>query len=130
MGLNRHPHRGQFTRPVQLGKVDRIPPVGLDPITGLARDQRRGDDDASVPCCAQVPLNAVAARPGLIAEPQFVPAAGQLRSQRRHRRGSIRDLAVLAHLTPLAGFGKRHRNRLLVHIQTDVDDSHDPSPYA
>ena len=44
MGLIGNPNRGQLTRPVQLGEVDRIPPVSLDPLTGLARDQRRSDD--------------------------------------------------------------------------------------
>ena len=70
MGRVWNPDRGQFTRPVQLGKVDRIPPVGLDPVAGLARDQRRSDHDAFVPGFAQLPLNAVAARSRLIAEPQ------------------------------------------------------------
>jgi hypothetical protein len=32
MGLIRHPDRGQFTGAVLLGKVNRIPPVGLDPL--------------------------------------------------------------------------------------------------
>ena len=64
MGLVRKPDRGQFTRPVQLGEVDRIPPVGLDAVTGVARDQRRSNDNASVPRCGHVPLNAVTARPG------------------------------------------------------------------
>ena len=35
MGLIRNPDRGQFTGPVQLGEVDRIPPVGLDPLAGF-----------------------------------------------------------------------------------------------
>ena len=74
MGLIRNPDRRQFTGPVQLGEVDRIPPVGLDPVTGLARDQRRSDDDTSVPCRGQLPLDAIAAGSGLVAEPQFTPA--------------------------------------------------------
>ena len=44
MGLIRHPDRGQFTGEVLLGKVDRIPPVGLDPLAWLSRDQRWCDD--------------------------------------------------------------------------------------
>ena len=36
MSLIRNPHRGQFTGAMQLGQVDRIPPVGLDPISRLA----------------------------------------------------------------------------------------------
>jgi hypothetical protein len=37
----RNPHGGQFAGAVQLGQVDRILPIGLDTIAGLARDQRR-----------------------------------------------------------------------------------------
>ena len=62
MGPIWDPDRGQLARPVQLRKVDRIPPIRLDPVTRLARDQRRRDNDASVPGRAQLSLNAVAAR--------------------------------------------------------------------
>jgi hypothetical protein len=48
---------------MQLGEVDRIPSVGLDPLTALARDQRWSNDDASVPCRAQWSLYAIAAGP-------------------------------------------------------------------
>src|ERR1700693_5296120 len=41
-----NPDRGQFAGPMQLGQVDRVPPVGLDPISWLPRDQRRSYDDA------------------------------------------------------------------------------------
>ena len=52
MRLVRNPgHRGQFTSPMQLGEIDRIPPVGLDPVTvGL-----RGINDGATtthPCPA------------------------------------------------------------------------------
>ena len=49
MRLIRNPHRRQFTGTMQLGEIDRIAPVGLDPISGLARDQRRSNDNATVP---------------------------------------------------------------------------------
>ena len=39
-----NPDGGQFTGSVQLGEVDRIPPIGLDPVAGLARDQRWSND--------------------------------------------------------------------------------------
>ena len=65
----RNPHRGQFTGAMQLGQVDRIPPVGLDPISRLAWDQRRSNDNATMPSQGQLPLNAIAARAGLITEP-------------------------------------------------------------
>ena len=69
MSLIRNPHRGQFTGAMQLGQVERIPPVGLDPISWLAGDQRRSHDNATMPSQDQLPLNAIAARAGLIAEP-------------------------------------------------------------
>ena len=49
MGLIRHPDRCQFTGAMQLGEVDRISPVGLDPLARLARNQRWSDHDAVVP---------------------------------------------------------------------------------
>src|ERR1700722_8269182 len=75
MSLIWNPDRGQFTGPVQLGEVDRIPAVGLDPITGLARDQRRSDDDASMSSRTQLPLDAIATRSGLVTEQQLAPTA-------------------------------------------------------
>ena len=65
----RNPHSGQFTGTMQLGQVDRIPPVGLDPISRLTWDQRRSHDNATMPSQGQLPLNAIAARAGLITEP-------------------------------------------------------------
>src|SRR5271155_1611568 len=68
MGWVWNPHRRQFTRSVQFGQVNRVASVGFDPIAGLARNQRRGDYDAFVPGFAQLALNAVTARAGLIAK--------------------------------------------------------------
>ena len=108
----------------------RIAPVGLDPLAGLAWDQRWCDYRASVPGRSQLPLNAVTARAGLVAEPQTTPAMSQLCSQHIQRSWGIRDLAILAHIASHACLGKRHRYRILVHIQPGVGDSlfHDPSP--
>ena len=69
MSLIRNPDSGQFTGAMQLGEVDRIPPVGLDPISRLARDQRRSHDNAAMPSQGQLSLNPIAARAGLITEP-------------------------------------------------------------
>ena len=57
VGLIRHPDRGQFTGAVQLGKVDRVPPVGLDPLAWLSRDQRWRDDGVLglLPCSRTSP---------------------------------------------------------------------------
>src|SRR6202453_97832 len=65
MRLIRNPHSGQFTGAMQLGEGDRIPSVGLDPISRFAWDQRRSHDNATMPSQGQLPLNAITARAGL-----------------------------------------------------------------
>ena len=59
MSRIRNPDRGQFAGPMQLGQVDCVATVGLDPISRFARDQRRSDDDATVPGKRQLTLNAI-----------------------------------------------------------------------
>jgi hypothetical protein len=78
MGLVWDPNRRQFAGAVQLGEVDRIPPIGLDPFAGLARDQRRRDDDAFVIRRRQLPLDAIATRSGFVAKPQFAAPTCEL----------------------------------------------------
>jgi hypothetical protein len=130
MGLIRNPDRGQFTGAVQLGKVDRIPPVGLDPLAWLSRDQRWRDDGAFVSRSAELSLNAVTARPGFVTEPQISSRRSQLHGQRLQGSRRIGDLPVLAHFSPQARCGQRHRYRILVHVKPDICDRlrHDPSP--
>ena len=112
MSLIWNPDRRQLTGPVQLGEVDRIPSVGLDPITGLARDQRRSDHDVSVPCRAELPLYAVTAWSGLVAEPQ-PPRANFAAS-------AFKAAGVFATLPYSRTSLRMPRNRVLVHIQTST----------
>jgi hypothetical protein len=130
MGLVRDPDRRQFTGAVQLGEVDRIPPIGLDPLTGFARDQRRRDDDAFVIHRRELPLDAIATRSGFVAKPQCAAPTCELGHQCLQGGGGVRDFAILTNFPPLARLGQRHRDRILVHIQPDVGDRmfHDPSP--
>ena len=130
VGLIRNPDRGQFTGAVQLGKIDRIPPVGLDPLTWLSRDQRWRDDGAFVPRSGELSLNSVTAWPGFITEPQFSSRRSQLHGQRLHGSRRIGDLPMLAHFSPQARLGQRNRYRILVHVKADICDRlrHDPSP--
>src|SRR3954463_5365406 len=130
MRLIRNPHSRQFTGAMQLGEIDRVTPISLDPIAGPSRDQRRCDDHTFVSGRRQLPLDPVATWSGLVAEPQ-VPAA--VRQSRHHPlQGSrcVRNLAMLAYFSPLARFGQCDCNRIFVHVQTNVDDRlvHDPSP--
>ena len=44
----RHPHSGQFARPMQPRQRDRVPPVRLDPLARPLRDQGRRNNHAVV----------------------------------------------------------------------------------
>ena len=81
MRLIRNPDRCQFASTVQLGEVDRVLPIGLDPLTRPARDQRGSNDNANVSQRRQLPLDAVATGTGLT-EPQFASAASKLGGSR------------------------------------------------
>ena len=100
MGLIGNPDRGQFTGAVQFGEIDRIPPVGLDPLAWLSRDQRWCDDGAFVSRSGELPLDAVATWSGFITEPQFSSRRRQLDNQRLQGSRRIGDLPVLAHFSP------------------------------
>ena len=63
-----HPDFRQLAGPVQFGQRHRIAAVGLNPITRPTRDQRRRDHDAILAQSAQQPVQAVAARTGLVTE--------------------------------------------------------------
>ena len=89
MGLIRNPDRGQFTGAMQLGKVDRIPPVGLDPLAWLARDQRWSDHGTFVPRGGELSLDAIAAWSGLVTKPQRLFRQGQLRGHRLQGAGVL-----------------------------------------
>jgi hypothetical protein len=54
-----------INRTVLLGKVDRIPPIGLDMRAQLSRDQRWRDDSALVSRSGKLSLNAITAWPGI-----------------------------------------------------------------
>jgi hypothetical protein len=92
-----NPDRGQFAGPIQLGQVDRVLTIGLDPIARLVRDQRRSRGDAIMPGEGQLPLNAMSAK----VRPR-ASATRQLRRPSLHSRRGVRDLAILAHIAPPA----------------------------
>jgi len=128
VGRIRHPDRGQFSSAVHLGKVDRIPPVSLDPLARLSRDQRWSNHGTVVPHSSELALDSVAARSSLITKPQF-SSGRQLRRQCLQGSGPIGDLPMLANFSPQARFGQRHHYRILVHVKADISDRlrHDPS---
>jgi hypothetical protein len=126
----RNPHRRQLACPVQPGQAGSIPPVGLDPVTRSPGDQRGGDDNAFVPGCRHLALDAVTARPRLVAKPQAHAVAAELAQQTIQRGRSVGDPAVLPDLA--AQTARRHRDNdpFLVNIKPNVSDTirHDPSP--
>jgi hypothetical protein len=109
MRLIRHPNRGELTRAVQLGEVDRITAVRFDAIAGLAWDQRWSDHGTFVPERTQVTLDAIAARSRLVAKPQCAVLTGQLRGYRFQGAGRVGDRSVLAHFAAGVRFGQRNQ---------------------
>ena len=119
VGAIRHPHRRQLARPVQPGQRGRIAAIGLHPVAGSARDQRRRDHAAVLAEAAEQPMHAVAARSGFVAEAELPMAALQALDQTMQRLRRARDLAQKADFTAAARLGDRHRRHPLVHVQPD-----------
>ena len=61
---------------MEAGERLAIPAVGLHPISGLARDERGGDDSAIMAQMGELPVDPIAAGAGLIAEGQDFPPGG------------------------------------------------------
>ncbi len=109
----RHPHRRQIPGPVAAGELLDIAPIGLDPVAGLHRHQRRGHHLAVHAQLRQLPVQHVAGRSGLIAHPQARGLA-ELVSQAAHRLGPVRNGPQTAHFD--TRLSDRHRNRLRMDI--------------
>jgi hypothetical protein len=126
----RHPDRRKLARTVQLRQADRVPPVGLDPVPGPARDQRRCDDRACVASLDQLPVHAITAWAGLVAEAQLIMLAPQLDQELAQRCRRVLDCAKKIGRVPQATPRNRNRDRRLMHVQTNEcgNLSHDPSP--
>ena len=87
----RHPHRRELAGPVQLRQAQRITPVGLHPVARLARDQGRRHHHAGMAEALELPLQAVAAGAGLVAEAQLPPIPGQPSRQLGDDLGPVRE---------------------------------------
>ena len=86
----RHPDRGQIAGAQQPGQGQRIAPIGLHPIAGLLRDQRRRHHDAVVAEALDQPIQPIAGRPGFIAERQPAMLRRKLLHQLARRRLRVR----------------------------------------
>ena len=117
MSRIRNPNGGQFAGPMQLGQVDRVATIGLDPISRVARDQRRSDDDAIVPGKRQLTLNSIAATSGLVTELELPPLAHQLRRQSFQGRRRVRDRAVFPDILVPIRLGERDCDRIVVNVK-------------
>src|SRR5207253_6650957 len=78
----------------------------------------------------QAPLNAITARPRLVAKPQNHAVAAELAHQTVQRRRRVRDPAILPNLAAQPAIGDRDDDAFLVNIEPNVSDTirHDPSP--
>ena len=125
-----NPHCSQLAGPVQPRQAGRIPPIGFDPVAGALGDQRGSDHDAVMPVRRQLTLDAIAARPRLIAEPQPHPLLAELANQPLQNRRRVRDTAIFPNLAAQATRRHRDDDRFLVNIKPNVSDTirHDPSP--
>jgi hypothetical protein len=115
---------------MQLRRTSRIPPVGLDSLARPLRDQRWRHHNALVPRRRQLALDAITARPRLIAEPQLYSLPAELARQPLLRRRCVHDPTIFPHLASPAAFGYRHNDPVLGNIKPDICDTtpQDPSP--
>ena len=123
-----NPHRCQLTRPMQPRQTGRIPPIRLDPVAGSSRDQRWRHHDAFVPARRQMTLDAIAARPRLVTEPQLHPFTAELARQAIQGRRRVRNAAVFADLATQPILGHRYDDPPLVNINPDIRDTIPPRP--
>ena len=86
----RDPDRGQHPGAQREGQADCVATVGLDPVRGALRDQRRRDHLARHPHRGNEPVQLVTRRPGLVADRQH-PAVAELPEQPPHRFLVVRD---------------------------------------
>ena len=119
MSLVRHPNRCQFARPMEFRQHERIAAVGLHPLASLHRDERGGHDHAVMPEFGEMPVEAIAARTGLIAEVQQTPVGAQLIGKLADMICAVGDRAPVAHFAAASSMRDCHRNRRLVDIQPD-----------
>jgi hypothetical protein len=97
-------------------------PVGLYPVARLHRNARGRGDHAVVARFAELPVQAVAARSGLMADMKPAPIAPKLVGKLADMIGAVRDCAPVPHFTAPLALRKRHRNRGLMDIQPDKHD--------
>jgi hypothetical protein len=101
---------------MQAGERHCVPPVNLDPIARFARDQVRRDHHAFMAAALEVPVDPIAARAGLIDEPQCPAAPANARQQLVQRRWLVRDLSYEPDLAIPTSLRNTDGDRRLVHV--------------
>ena len=98
---SRHPHRGQFSGPVQARQHQRVSSIRLDPISGLAGDKSRRYDLAVVAGSGDLTVHAVAAGTRFIGEAQCLAVwALQSMDEFLYRPAPVQDGAAVLGLSP------------------------------
>jgi len=116
--LVRHPHRGKFAGTQQACELLGVAPVGLDPVTRLARDQRRRNDGARVTKLGQLPIEPVAGWTCLVTEVQPSVPLLQLGHQTAHALRVSADLAEVSDLALPSVLSDRHGVPGFGHVQS------------
>ncbi len=104
----RHPHRGQITGAVTARQLQSIPPVGLDPVPGLLRNQRRRHHIALDSQLRQLPVQYEARRAGFIAGSQMLGRT-KLADELADRIFAVGDRAQAANLAIRFGYCNSYR---------------------
>ncbi len=117
-----HMHGGQLRGPMQAGQLERVAPVGLHPVAGAARNQRRGDHGAVDLELREPPRQYEARRTGFVADPQLSPGVGfaQLRQDLLQGVEIIGDGAVETGFAAPA-FGQGHGDVFGVDVESDEE---------
>jgi hypothetical protein len=109
------PHCGQITGPVTACQLRRIPPVGLDAVSRLLRNQRRRHIalDSQL---RQLPVEYEARRASFLAGPQMLGRT-QLPDQLADRFFAVGDRSQAANLAIWFGYCYSYRFGMDIHAQ-------------
>ena len=111
------PDRCEVAAAQQPGELGRVAAVGLDPVAGLGRDERRRDDDALDAQRRELAVERVAGRAGLVRDAQPGVRPAEPVDEPVDRCGLVGDLAMIFRVAERAGH--RNRDRRLVHVELD-----------
>jgi hypothetical protein len=102
-----------------MSQGDGIAPIVLDPITWFAWRQRRRANAADKAQRCQLPLNIVAARPGLLDELHGLVLLADPASEFGNSRRRVLDIADMPDLAKTTRIGDGDGNCGFVHVQPD-----------